>query len=197
LTGASDKTSLPFLNICWLFFVLGCICFGGMWAAMDRLQRELVERRQLISLEDQRSLMLAAAMIPAPKFLAFAAMVGYRIGGIWGAVGSSISILLPGTALVLVACVLTVVASENNALKMIQHYVGLGVVGLLAGNAIRMFIGAGLRIRSALVGPVISLGIPLYVVVAEGPLIIAACLGLAVGSLMIREDVPGGTTGVE
>ena len=55
-----------------------------MWAAMDRLQRELVERRGLISVEDQRSLMLAAAMIPAPKFLAFAAMVGYRIGGIVG-----------------------------------------------------------------------------------------------------------------
>ena len=168
-----------------------------MWAAMDRLQRELVEQRQLISLEDQRSLMLAAAMIPAPKFLAFAAMVGYRIGGLWGAVGSSISILLPGTALVLVACVLTVVASENIALKTIQHYVGLGVVGLLAGNAIRMFIGDGLRIRPALFGLVISLGIPLYVVVAEGPLIIAACVGLAIGSLMIREDVPGGTTGVE
>ena len=114
-----------------------------------------------------------------------------------GAVGSSISILLPGTALVLVACVLTVVASENIALKTIQHYVGLGVVGLLAGNAIRMFIGDGLRIRSALFGLVISLGIPLYVVVAEGPLIIAACVGLAIGSLMIREDVPGGTTGVE
>ena len=197
MTAASDKTSLPFLNICWLFFVLGCTCFGGMWAAMDRLQRELVEQRQLISLEDQRSLMLAAAMIPAPKFLAFAAMVGYRIGGLWGAVGSSISILMPGTALVLVACVLTVVASENIALKTIQHYVGLGVVGLLAGNAIRMFIGDGLRIRSALFGVVISLGIPLYVVVAEGPLIIAACVGLAIGSLMIREDVSGGTTGVE
>ena len=75
LTAASAKTSLPFLNICWLFFVLGCTCFGGMWAAMDRLQRELVEQRQLISLEDQRSLMLAAAMIPAPKFLAFARLL--------------------------------------------------------------------------------------------------------------------------
>ena len=56
---------------------------------MDRLQKELVERRRLLSIEDQRSLMLAAAMIPAPKFLAFAAMVGYRIGGILGAIGSS------------------------------------------------------------------------------------------------------------
>ena len=59
-----------------------------MWAAMDRLQRELVERRGLISVEDQRSLMLAVAIIPAPKFLAFAAMVGYRIGGIVGAISS-------------------------------------------------------------------------------------------------------------
>ena len=119
---SSEKASQPFPTICWLFFVLGCTCFGGMWAAMDRLQRELVERRGLLSVEDQRSLMLAAAMIPAPKFLAFAAMVGYRIGGILGAIGSSIAILLPGTILVLAACVLTVVASENPALVTIQHY---------------------------------------------------------------------------
>ena len=97
MTATSEKASLPFAGVCWLFFMLGCTCFGGMWAAMDRLQHELVERRKLISLEDQRSLMLAAEMIPAPKFLAFAAMIGYRLGGISGAVGSSISIMLPGT----------------------------------------------------------------------------------------------------
>ena len=168
-----------------------------MWAAIDRLQHELVERRKLISLEDQRSLMLAAAMIPAPKFLAFAAMIGYRLGGISGAVGSSISIMLPGTILVLAACILTVIASGNPALATIQHYVGLGVVGLLTGNALRMFVGDGVRPYSVLFGLVISLGIPLYVIVFNGPLIIAACVGLAVGSLLIRENDRGGTTGVE
>lgn len=194
---ARKEASLSFVSICWLFFVLGCTCFGGMWAAMDRLQRELVERRKLISLEDQKSLMLAAAMIPAPKFLAFAAMIGYRIGGIWGAVGSSISIMLPGSVLVLAACILTVVASENPALVTIQHYVGLGVVGLLAGNALRMFVGDGVSLYAVLFGLVISLGIPFYVIVFKGPLIIAACVGLAVGSLLIRADKKGGTTGVE
>lgn len=197
MTATSEKASLPFAGICWLFFMLGCTCFGGMWAAMDRLQQELVERRKLISLEDQRSLMLAAAMIPAPKFLAFAAMIGYRLGGISGAVGSSISIMLPGTILVLAACILTVIASENPALATIQHYVGLGVVGLLTGNALRMFVGDGVSPYSVLFGLVISLGIPLYVIVFNGPLIIAACVGLAVGSLLIRGNDRGGTTGVE
>ena len=197
LSVSTERTSLPFPTICWLFFVLGCTCFGGMWAAMDRLQRELVERRRLLSVEDQRSLMLAAAMIPAPKFLAFAAMVGYRIGGILGAIGSSIAILLPGAILVLAACVLTVVASENPALLTIQHYVGLGVVGLLAGNAVRMFVGDGVNRRSVLFGSLISVGIPLYVIAFEGPLIVAACVGLAVGSILIRGDDKRGAVNVE
>jgi chromate transporter len=197
LNVSTARNSLPFLTICWLFFVLGCTCFGGMWAAMDRLQKELVERRRLLSIEDQRSLMLAAAMIPAPKFLAFAAMVGYRIGGILGAIGSSIAILLPGTILVLAACVLTVVASENPVLLTIQHYVGLGVVGLLAGNAVRMFVGDGVNRRSALFGLMISVGIPLYVIAFEGPLIVAACVGLAVGSILIRGDDKRGAVNVE
>ena len=44
-----------------------------MWAAFSRLEKELIERRDLLSINAQKSLMLAAASIPAPKFLAFAA----------------------------------------------------------------------------------------------------------------------------
>lgn len=164
---------------------------------MDRLHRELIERRGLLNVEDQRSLMLAAAMIPAPKFLAFAGMVGYRIGGVLGAIGASIAILLPGTILVLAACVLTVVVSDNQVLMTIQHYVGLGVVGLLAGNAVRMFVGDGINGRSTLFGFLISIGIPLYVIIFKGPLIVAACVGLAVGSILIRGDDKKEATDVE
>ena len=112
---------------------------------IDRLQRELVERRKLLTSDDQKSLMLAAAMIPAPKFLAFAAMVGYRIGGDVGGSWILGFILLPGTLIVIAACVLTIAASENPALAIVQRYVGLGVIGLLAGNAVRMFVGEGIE----------------------------------------------------
>ena len=114
-----------------------------------------------------------------------------------GAIGASIAILLPGTFLVLAACVLTVVASENPALMTIQHYVGLGVVGLLAGNAVRMFVGDGINGRSTLFGLVISIGIPLYVIAFKGPLIVAACVGLAVGSILIRGGDKREATDVE
>ena len=46
----------------------------------------------------------------------------------------------------------------------VQRYVGLGVIGLLAGNAIRMFVGEGIERDSILFGLLISLGIPVYVV---------------------------------
>jgi len=168
-----------------------------MWAAIDRLQRELVERRQLLTTDDHKSLMLTAAVIPAPKFLAFAAMVGYRVGGIWGAVGSSVAILLPGALIVIAACVLTVTASAHPALDAIQHYVGLGVIGLLVGNAVRMFVGDGIHRDSILFGSLICLGIPVYVVLYEGSLIVAACASLALGSLAIRSDTRPGSADVE
>ena len=179
--------ALSLFEISYLFFILGCTCFGGMWAAMDRLQQELVERRGILTAEDQRSLMLAAAIIPAPKFLAFAAMIGYRVGGISGAIMSSFFILLPGAVLVLLGCVVTVVASDNEALKTIQHFVGLGVVGLLGGNAVRMFGGRLTNKISLAIGILISLGIPVYVIVFEGSLIASACLALAAGSLLLRD----------
>ncbi len=168
-----------------------------MWAAIGRLQRELIERRKLLTPEDHKSLMLTAAMIPAPKFLAFAAMVGYRVGGIRGAVGSSVSILLPGSLIVIAACVLTGAASEHPALVTIQRYVGLGVIGLLVGNSVRMFVGDGIDRDSILFGLLICLGIPTYVVLYEGSLIIAACASLAFGSLTIRNYTRPGSADVE
>ncbi len=168
-----------------------------MWAAIDRLQRELVERRNLLTIDDQKSLMLAAAMIPAPKFLAFAAMVGYRVGGVWGAIGSSVFILLPGTLIVIAACVLTGAVSENPALVTVQRYVGLGVIGLLVGNAVRMFVGDRIDRDSILFGLLISLGIPVYVILYDGSLIMAACAGIALGSLTIRGDTRPGPADVE
>ena len=168
-----------------------------MWAAIGRLKRELIERRKLLTPEDHKSLMLTAAMIPAPKFLAFAAMVGYRVGGIWGAVGSSVSILLPGSLIVIAACVLTGAASEHPALVTIQRYVGLGVIGLLVGNSVRMFVGDGIDRDSILFGLLICLGIPTYVILYEGSLIIAACASLAFGSLTIRNYTRPGSADVE
>ncbi|MBU24853.1 MAG: chromate transporter [Gammaproteobacteria bacterium] len=193
----NKQSRLPIQSICWLFLVLGCTCFGGMWAAIDRLQRELVERRNLLTIDDQKSLMLAAAMIPAPKFLAFAAMVGYRVGGVWGAIGSSVFILLPGTLIVIAACVLTGAVSENPALVTVQRYVGLGVIGLLVGNAVRMFVGDRVDRDSILFGLLISLGIPVYVILYDGSLIMAACAGIALGSLTIRGDTRTGPADVE
>ena len=168
-----------------------------MWAAIGRLKRELIERRKLLTPEDHKSLMLTAAMIPAPKFLAFAAMVGYRVGGIWGAVGSSVSILLPGSLIVIAACVLTGAASEHPALVTIQRYVGLGVIGLLVGNSVRMFVGDGIDRDSILFGLLICLGIPTYVILYEGSLIIAACTSRAIGSLTIRNYTRLGSADVE
>ena len=92
---------------------------------------------------------------------------------------------------------LTVVASENPALVTIQHYVELGVVGLLFGHAVRMFVGDGLDRRSALFGSLISVGIPLYVIGFKGPLFAAACVGLLVGSILIRGDDKRGAIDVE
>ena len=187
---SSQRKFLPILDICSLFLFLGCTCFGGMWAAMDRLHKELVERRGLLTADDQKSLMLAAAIIPAPKFLAFAAMIGYRIGGATGAIASSVCILIPGAGLVLVACAISILAADNPLLMSIQHFVGLGVVGLLGGNALSIFFGANRDKSSFLVGFFISLGIPIFVVFFDGSLIVAACIAMLAGSIFVHDTPP-------
>ena len=167
-----------------------------MWAAIDRLQRvggaqEAVNNRRSEIVDacgrddsgSKVSCVRGNGWIPGRRGM--------------GAIGSSVFILLPGTLIVDCRMCVTFAASENPALASVQRYVGLGVIGLLAGNAVRMFIGEGIERDSILFGLLISLGIPVYVVLNDGSLIIAACAGLALGSLTIRGDRRSGSADVE
>ena len=106
MSSTPDVSSLPSLSLwtlAWIFFKLGALAFGGMWAAMDRIEKELVIQRGWITKEQQVAMMMTAALIPAPKFLAFGGMVGYSLRGYVGSCIALTTLILPGASVVLVA----------------------------------------------------------------------------------------------
>ena len=194
LTELTPEPVAPTLrNIATTFFYIGLTSFGGMWGAMQTLEDALVTRKRWLTTEEQQALMVAAVLIPAPKFLAFGSMVGFRLGGWKASVTATAALIAPGALLVLGAVVLLNPNVIGPALEPLRRAVGISVVGLLFGNAYQ-------QLRNAKVsGAQRSIGIALAFAVAGAaiagvPLLIAATAGFAIGALLIRKDKKGAQT---
>lgn len=177
-------------SLAWIFFKLGALAFGGMWAAMDRIEKELVIKRGLITKEQQVAMMMTAALIPAPKFLAFGGMVGYSLRGYIGSCIALTTLILPGAGVVLVAVMVSRLGEPGTLLGTVQHTVGLGIVGLLIGNAIRMARNSQVSWSSRLIGCGLWAAVPIGVHGFGLSLLLMAVVTLALGAWLIQ-PIPG------
>lgn len=181
---APPRLSLVALGL--LFLRMGALTFGGMWAAADRIEKELVHKRDLITVEQVRAMMITAALIPAPKFLAFGGMVGYQLRGYVGSCVALSCLMFPGAVMVLVAVMFLSEGAEGTLLASIQRIVGLGIVGLLLGNAVRMAMASKVSPAKRAIGLALGAAVPLGVFLGNLPLLVLAVFGLTLGALLIR-----------
>ncbi|WP_394171537.1 chromate transporter [Saccharospirillum alexandrii] len=187
-SGPVPATPVPLLSLALVFLKMGALTFGGMWAAFSRIEADLVHKRGWISAETQRAMMITAALIPAPKFLAFGGMVGYRLRGFTGSVVSLVCLMIPGSLLVLAGAMLLRQGAEGTLLAAVQHSITLGIVGLLLGNAANMAHSSRLKGWRLFAGIFIAVMIPLMTLVFGVPLLVMALLGLVSGAIVIRPE---------
>ena len=64
-----------------VFLKIGAFTFGGGYAMIPFIQREIVEKRQWITSEDVLDIVAVAESTPGPIAVNSATFVGYRIGG--------------------------------------------------------------------------------------------------------------------
>jgi chromate transporter len=182
----AQSGSISILRLGLTFLAIGGGTFGGMWGAMQRLEDELVRRRGWLTSEEQKAMMVAATLIPAPKFLAFGGMVGFHLGGWTGSIVSLVALLTPPALLVVLGVILLSPNVVGEAILPLQRTVGVAVIGLLFGNAYLQLTASRVRGRQWLTGILLAAGVA-AATLAGVPLIISAIAGFVIGALLIRE----------
>jgi chromate transporter len=167
------------------FFRLGATTFGGMWAATQKLEAELVHRNGWLTTEELQSLLVAATLIPAPKFIGLGGLIGFRMRGWLGSAVSVFSLIAPGALLVLFGVILISPTLLEGALSPLRRAVGIAVVGLLFGNAYHQLKSAKVKGRKRAIG--MGLGLLVAIAAIAGvPLLVAAAVGFTAGAVLIR-----------
>lgn len=79
---------------------IGAFTFGGGYAMIGLLERELVQKKNWISYEDFTDLVVIAESTPGPIAINCATYIGYKRCGVLGAIISTIGMSLPSFAVI-------------------------------------------------------------------------------------------------
>jgi chromate transporter len=157
---------------------------------MKQLEEQLVDRKGWLDAAHLQSLMVAATLIPAPKFLAFGGLTGFHLRGWRGSLVAIVALVLPGALFVLLGAILLNPAVLGAPLVPIQRAVSIAVVGLLLGNAWHQIKAAKISGRKKMTGIALTVAVA-GASMAGVPLLLAALAGFVIGALLLRADGKG------
>ncbi|MBP3423531.1 MAG: chromate transporter [Alistipes sp.] len=83
------------------FLKIGAFTFGGGYAMVPLIEREVIDKKGWVKREDFLDLLTLAQSAPGPIALNTAVFVGYRISGLKGALSALMGIVLPSFTIIL------------------------------------------------------------------------------------------------
>ena len=122
-----------FLQLFVVFFKIGAFTFGGGWAMISIIEKEIVEKKHWVTKEEFLDLLAVAQSIPGILAVNMAVAVGDKIRGRRGAVISALGTIIPSFAMILfIAIFLTPdMIKSNETLNNIFRGIRPAVVALI------------------------------------------------------------------
>jgi len=134
-----SRNQLPMLlQLFWVFLRIGPATFGGGYAMIPLIEREVMTRRQWVKEEDMSDLLAVAGSAPGGVGVNAAALIGYRKAGIGGAVAAIAGMTMPAFMLVLLVSLLYTQYAEYQKVAAAMQGVKGAVIALIGIAAYRM-----------------------------------------------------------
>lgn len=119
------------IRLFFTFFKIGAFTFGGGYAMIPLIQKEVVEARKWATDEDILEIIAIAESTPGPIAINSATFIGFRVGGFFGAFFATLGVVLPSF---LIISIISLVLKEFQELKAVRYaFYGIraGVLALI------------------------------------------------------------------
>ncbi len=83
------------------FFKIGAFTFGGGYAMLPLIQREVVEKNEWLTMEEFIDILAIAEVTPGPVAINTSTYVGYKTAGFKGAIFCTLGTVLPSFTIIL------------------------------------------------------------------------------------------------
>ncbi len=119
------------LKLFWTFFKIGAFTFGGGYAMIPLIQKEVVENKKWITDDDILEIIAIAESTPGPIAINSATFVGYRVCGVLGSFFATLGMALPSFMIILAISFVLDEFAHIPAVQYAFNGIRAGVLALL------------------------------------------------------------------
>lgn len=158
------------LKLFTTFFKIGLFTFGGGYAMIPLIEREVIDRRGWIEKRDFLDMLVLAQSTPGPIAVNTAVFVGYKTAGVAGAIATSLGTILPSFIVILLLALFFAEVRENVYVDAAFRAMRPAVVALIVAPLIGLVKGMKwylVAVAAAVAMAVWYLGLsPIYLIAA-------------------------------
>ncbi|NQX58795.1 chromate transporter [Paenibacillus qinlingensis] len=126
------------IRIFWTFLRISPLTFGGGYAMLPAIHREVVYMKRWMSDAEMSELLAISGAAPGGVGVNVSALVGYRLAGIAGAIVAVVGITLPTFLIVLMLSVLYAWLEHYAKMQALMEGIHASIIGLIAAAAYKM-----------------------------------------------------------
>ena len=126
----SDKAK-KLLTLFTTFFKIGAFTFGGGYAMIPLIQKEIGEKRGWISDADLLDIVAIAESTPGPIAINAATFVGFKVGGVLGSFLATFGVVLPSFVVISILSLILEKVQDFRGVKYAFFGIRAGVLALI------------------------------------------------------------------
>lgn len=121
------------------FFRIGAFTFGGGYAMIPLIQKEVVDNKHWVSDEDILDIVAIAESTPGPIAINSATFIGYRTAGVWGSFFATLGVVLPSFVIISLIAYLLEEFASYSVVKWAFFGIRAGVLSLVTKSLWTMY----------------------------------------------------------
>ena len=125
------------------FFKIGLFTFGGGYAMVPIIQREVIDRRGWVDRDEFVELLTLAQSAPGPIALNTSVFVGYKMRGYAGALAALLGVVVPAFTVILIVAIYFAQFRENVYVNAAFKGMRPAVVALIVSPIVSLSRGMG------------------------------------------------------
>ncbi len=127
------------LDLFITFLKIGAFTFGGGYAMIPLIQREIADNKKWIKDEDILEIVAIAESTPGPIAINAATFVGYRVAGFIGALAATLGVVLPSFLIIIIISYILDIFENSKGVQYAFNGIRAGVLALIVKALYNMY----------------------------------------------------------
>ena len=153
MSALTDCKFFMYLSLFLTFVKIGAFTFGGGWAMISIIEREIVDKHHWLERSEFLDLLAVAQALPGILAVNISAAVGDRLKGVKGSVIAALGTILPSFVIILAIAILLTpgMIKSNPTITAIFKGIRPAVVALIIAPVFTSAKAAGINWRTVLI----------------------------------------------